>query len=125
MTKHFILLVFILSFASCNQSKYAQGERVYTKLCSNCHMPDGSGLNKLIPSLTNSLSKLSIGDQICIIKKGNNADSLGMAMNVMPSFDKIRPAELTNLINYLNHNWNSDFKEQNLINTKSYFDNCR
>ncbi len=88
-------------------------------------MPDGSGLKNLIPSLKNSIPTYSIAEQVCIIKNGVNADSLGLAMKVMPSFDDIKPVELTNLINYLNSTWNNSFEESNLQGIILVFANCK
>lgn len=115
-------IVIATSMSSCGSNPYVQGERVYTKYCSNCHMEDGSGLNKLIPSLSTRIPKSSIIDQVCIIQNGFNADSLGSAMNVMPAFDRLRDVELTNLINYINYNWNDSFEEhtvQEVLTSKS------
>ena len=121
-----ILLVgYMISTEGCRQVQYSQGEKLYLNLCSSCHMEDGSGLGKLIPNLNTSISKsMPIMDQICKIKNGFRADSLGEVMRVMPSFSKIKTADLTNLVNYINHRWNPKFKEISMNQVSSIFDKC-
>ena len=77
-------------------------------------MEDGSGLKKVIPSLHQRIPSISIGQQICLLENGINADSLGQAMNVMPKFSNISDVNMVNLINFMNKEWNTDFNEINM-----------
>ncbi len=108
----FCILIFNLS---CNQVKYSQGERIYTAKCSNCHMPEGDGLKKLIPSLAKSAYITGRKEAIVsIIHKGFHSDSLGITEKYMPSNKKMKDVELTNLLNYLQEKFNSGKYEYKL-----------
>lgn len=98
-----LLLLFCLSM-SCERQPYVQGERIYTAVCSSCHMDSGEGLGELYPNITNSeyLSSKS-NDLPCLIRNGRISKTLETV--VMPGLQNITPAEMTNLINYLNHRW--------------------
>ena len=110
---------------SCDTNPYQQGKRLYIAQCSNCHMPDGSGLKGNIPALSASLKSVEINDQVCYILNGINADSLGVAMNVMPKFEKLTPVELTNIINYINQEWNTPFQEISMAKVSTLSEACK
>ena len=87
---------------SCGEGNFTQGKRIYTALCANCHQEDGSGLARLIPSLSTSKMLMQPDNEIiCRIYLGVNADSLGTKEKYMPSFKKLTNVELTNLLNFL------------------------
>ena len=88
-------------------------------------MPDGSGLKGNIPALSASLKSVEINDQVCYILNGINADSLGVAMNVMPKFEKLTPVELTNIINYINQEWNTPFQEISMAKVSTLSEACK
>ena len=81
-------------------------------------MEDGSGLKKVIPSLHQRIPSITIGQQICLLEQGINADSLGEAMNVMPKFSNISDVNMVNLINFINKEWNTNFNEINMAQLK-------
>ena len=87
-------------------------------------MMDGTGLSNMIPSLEDQLKKTSIKHQVCIIRNGFKADSLGKAMNVMPAHAHLQDVELTNLINYINHRWNNNFNETSILEIIDAQKNC-
>lgn len=126
----FILYLFILSIftlISCSESPYMQGKRLYTANCQNCHMEDGSGLAKLVPSLQES-AMLGSAMMSCIIKNGlqdtirNNNTFL---VREMPAFGKLSATEVTNIVNYINHSWHKDFKETHITEVEAALKSCQ
>jgi mono/diheme cytochrome c family protein len=108
----------LMAFSSCDDT-YSQGERIYTALCANCHMDDGSGLNQLIPPLKGSLyltgQKQGL---VCVIRQGFRADSLGLTLKYMPAHPKMTDVEMTNLVNYLSRSFGNEkyFKLEEIKN---------
>lgn len=94
----------MLCCLSCDRQPYVQGERIYTAVCSSCHMDSGKGLGKIYPDITQSeyLSNLS-SELPCLIRQGRTSKTLETV--VMPGLKSVTAAEMTNLINYLNHRW--------------------
>lgn len=86
---------------------YPQGERVYDIYCINCHMPDGSGLGALIPSLNSQrFYDLSLEEIACKIKYGNKEiEDFYASFNPMPQFTNLSETDISNLINYMNSQW--------------------
>ncbi len=123
----FAFLIPIVVLISCNESPYMQGKRLYTANCQNCHMEDGSGLGKLVPSLKESaiLGSLMMS---CIIRNGvqdtikNNTTFL---VKEMPAFGKLSVTEVTNILNYINHSWHQDFKEMNITDVENALNSCK
>ncbi len=121
-----ITFIVIVSMTNCYETPYVQGERLYTKHCQNCHMEDGSGLESLIKPL-NTSKYLNSNDLVCVIRLGildtirNESDFLPKEM---PAFKKINAVEMTNLVNYINYKWHSDFKESTLPEIDSTLKQC-
>ncbi len=93
---------------ACSDIKYTQGERIYQAQCANCHMEDGSGLKGHIPTLAKS--DYVIGEKsriVALILNGKNADQLGNTDRYMPANKKMKPAEMANLLNYIQEKFNS------------------
>jgi mono/diheme cytochrome c family protein len=84
----------------CQENPYSQGQVIYNYYCGNCHMEDGSGLGKLIPSLDSSRLTLSDPQKlVCLILKGLPVNpETGQSM---PANTALNEVELTNLINFL------------------------
>ena len=112
---------------SCNDSPYMQGKRLYNANCSNCHMEDGSGLSTLIPSLQKSpfLGKPEVA---CILRNGIRdtifKDS-AFLLREMPAFKKFSATEITNIINFVNHTWNPNFKETTITDIENVLKSCQ
>ncbi len=120
-----LLLLCLGALSACNQSTFTQGERIFTAKCANCHMEDGKGLQKLIPALTTSnLIKLDTKKTVCLIINGINPDSLGSKEKYMPSNNKMKDVELTNLINYLQEKFNEQKQEYNIAQIKKWRLEC-
>lgn len=120
-------IILILSFSGCSESPYMQGKRLYAANCQNCHMEDGTGLASLIPPLTSS-TKLGNAAIACILKNGIRdtirQDSTFLVRE-MPAFSKFSATEVTNIINYINHQWHKPFKEQTILDVESALKDCK
>lgn len=98
-----VLIVALFTFG-CRQNPYNQGEVIYNYACGNCHMPDGSGLAKLIPPLDSSRLTLSDPQKlVCLIRHGLTANN--ETGQEMPANTTLNEVELTNLINYLGYEY--------------------
>ena len=92
---------------ACNDNPYRQGQQLYIIHCENCHMADGSGLSKLIPSLDASNLTLSDpGKLVCLIRKGLPFNEL--TRQQMPANTVLNDVEMTNLINFLGSKYSSN-----------------
>lgn len=128
LKNHFLIIVFISGYflTSCNESPYMQGKYLYDNLCQNCHMPDGSGLKQIIPSLEES-SLLGSPNMVCVIKNGIQDTIMrnnGQLIREMPSFSKLSVTEVTNIINYINHRWDEDFSETTILEVQEALSQC-
>ena len=103
-----ILLISLWSMATgCRENPYRQGQVLYTIHCENCHMVDGSGLAKLIPSLDASKLTLSNpGKLVCLIRKGLPVNK--QTGQKMPANTFLNDVEMTNLINFLGSKYSSN-----------------
>jgi len=119
MNKYFgiLALYFISIFGyGCYDSPYMQGKRLYEARCQNCHMEDGSGLGKLIPALQNS-RLLGTSGMACLIIRGKKDSTLQNNQYVvreMPGFPDFSATEVANLVNYINHKFQPDFRERTI-----------
>ncbi|MEE9374204.1 MAG: cytochrome c [Saprospiraceae bacterium] len=106
-TKHlYIILIYILFIImSCKSETYSRGKMVYTNLCENCHMADGTGLPPLYPSLVNSVYvDYNLSMLTCLIQNGKQSNIISNI--AMPAHD-LSDIDMANLINYLNDKWGS------------------
>lgn len=121
-----LFLTMALSVASCGDTTYMQGKRLYEVNCQNCHMEDGSGLGGLIPALSSSV-QLGTANFSCIIKHGLNdtifQDSTYL-LKQMPAFKKFSATEITNIVNYVNHTWATNFKESTILDVEKVLESC-
>ncbi len=73
-------------------------------------MSDGSGLAPLYPNLAGSNIVSQGGANLaCIIINGQNSSRI--ATIEMPGNSDLTPAELSNLLNYINHKWGNQKTE--------------
>jgi len=110
----FIPLVFAaILIVACDSNPYKQGHAIYDYYCASCHMEDGSGLEGLIPPLAQADWVAENQDQLaCIIRYGMEGAIVvnGKTYNQpMAGIPELRPAEITNVINYINHAWGNDY----------------
>ncbi len=101
---------------------------LYKTQCSNCHMPEGQGLQSLIPPLAgfnyfaDERAKIA-----CIITNGLN-DTIKYNDRVftepMEAIPNLTDAEITNIINYINHAWGNDFGYVKINEVKEALKQC-
>lgn len=121
-------LLIMIGLNSCEQETYAQGKRLYTAHCENCHMDDGTGLAKLIPPLAQSDYLRDQQSSIaCIIKNGQNGPIIvnGRTYNQEMPGAKYTEVQVTNIINYINNAWGNDFGVVNLEAIETSLGVCR
>ena len=104
-----IISLSCITFISCNNQKFRQGEFLYEKHCESCHQAGGEGLAKLYPPLKDSDYWTKNMNQIpCIIRNGIkdtivvNGVQYSTQMAGIPSLTEY---EISNIINYINYTW--------------------
>jgi cytochrome c551 len=118
------VLVVVAFLQSCQKETYSQGEMLYRIHCENCHMEDGSGLGRLIPTLDSSKLTLSDpGKLICLIRNGKPANPL--TGQKMPANAKINEVELTNLVNFLGSRYASNPQTVQVPEVKKMLSGCQ
>lgn len=81
-------------------------------------MTDGSGLAGNIPSLTESEVAANNANLVCVILKGIKAEPLEMPAQ------ELEAIPLTNLVNYINHQFKEKTAEVRLDSIKTWIKNC-
>ena len=83
----------------------AEGRRLYSIYCSNCHQSDGSGLKRLYPSLRGSdFLKTRAEATICGIRfgmEGNTAEDGVRYPQVMPANPSLSDLEIAELATFV------------------------
>ncbi len=118
-------LALILLFQSCGSEPYAQGRYIYEVRCSNCHLEDGRGLGKEIPSLHKSKAAPSYWS--CIIRYGqtNTIEQNGVKyIRNMPANEDLTAADITNLVNYIQSEWVEESQFVALDSVNRWLENC-
>jgi len=108
-----ILATCLLFLLSCEETKYAQGKKLYTIACESCHMEDGQGLQGIIPPLAQAdYLREHQEDLVSIITKGI-ADTIMvngiLYAQPMEGISTLTPVQTTNIINYINTAWGNDY----------------
>lgn len=103
----FFLLIFL--FSACAPNPHREGERLYKKICANCHLDDGQGLAGLIPPLAQSDYLANHRQQLpCIIRRGL-ADTIRVNGRTyaeqMAGNPELSAIQITNIINYMHEAW--------------------
>jgi hypothetical protein len=90
-------------------------------------MEDGSGLSKLIPNIATSPRLSDTRYIACLLLQGK-ADTIRqgseMLINEMPSYSQLSATEVTNIINFIQHKWDPNFKENNIIDVTAILEEC-
>ncbi|MCG8309465.1 MAG: cytochrome c [Cytophagales bacterium] len=83
----------------------AEGKRLYTLHCANCHQPDGRGLARLYPPLKGSDYLLpNVADVICGMRYGQKGEITvnGIVFNQeMPGIPGITDLEIAEIATYV------------------------
>jgi len=124
----FILGMMLPVFITCQENPYQQGYYLYQNYCANCHMDDGTGLGRNIPTIVEAdYIATNRGQLPCIIRHGL-AETIVVNdtnyMQEMPGFPKLTEAEIANIINYMLHEWNSEVEELNMKEVKDGLEEC-
>ncbi|MBF9255041.1 cytochrome c [Pontibacter sp. 172403-2] len=118
----------LITLTQCFTDKQNEGERVYAANCASCHMDDGSGLRGVIPPLANSDYLASHRKQLpCLVRQGLNGEITvnGIHYNrPMPASEKLRPDEITNLLNYIQTNFGNQNERYTMQEVKKYLQYC-
>lgn len=100
-----------LLLAGCFTERGQEGELLYGRHCSSCHLENGEGLRGVIPPLVNSdYSEKNRDILACLIRQGIKGPITvnGKTYNqAMPGNQKLTEADLTNIINYLSKEFKS------------------
>ncbi len=124
----YVFFLLILVMVSCKSNPFEQGEALYIRHCSDCHMQDGTGLRGLIPPLANAdhLENYNL-NTICYILNGlkDTITVNGKEYNEeMLPIKGLEAAELTNIMNYINQSWGNDFGFVNYMEVEKRMKSC-
>jgi len=96
----------MLILGSCSIDPYPHGKRIYNDQCASCHMTDGSGLGKEIPSLQRKIS--NPGLWACYIRNGIVKERVQQGVTYtarMPAHPQLNASEIANVINFIQSRW--------------------
>lgn len=117
MKSKYCLLLSSLLFVGCGQSQqknkftnyYRQGEQLYSKHCSNCHQPNGTGLGRVYPPLYKSdYMKTNFESVICLMRNGIDGKLVvnGKEYNqAMPGIPTLTDLEIAQIATYIYNTW--------------------
>jgi mono/diheme cytochrome c family protein len=113
----------------CQITPYQEGERIYKKFCSDCHMDAGDGLNALMPPLAGSDYLAANRDRLpCMIVEGLY-DTIRVNGRVygekMPSMTTLSDIQITNVLNYINNNFGNHNGTYRLDEVRAMLEKCK
>ncbi|MGI4872932.1 MAG: c-type cytochrome [Janthinobacterium lividum] len=104
-----------LLLPGCFTNKGHQGERLYGQHCASCHGAQGEGIGQLVPPLAGSDYLAGHRAQLaCIVRqglqgpitvKGVGYNQLMLGVQDTATHRHLSPAQITNLLNYLERAW--------------------
>lgn len=102
-----LFVILLLSFWYSCSHPYQQGKRVYQNYCQNCHGENGEGFRSLYPDIRSSALWETPEQLACLIRYGSNKLNLTQEGEIpMPPVEGLNEVAITNVINYLLHEWN-------------------
>jgi mono/diheme cytochrome c family protein len=131
MIKLIRLICICLALTSCNSDKkktasYAvnqesfnleksikRGEQIYTDMCITCHLPNGKGVPKAFPPLTDSdYLRNKQTESIKAVKNGMSGKIVvnGITYNSVMSPLGLSDEEVADVMNYINNSWGNKIK---------------
>ena len=120
---YFFFSIVLCSYG-CHSNPYRQGHELYKIHCESCHMADGSGLAKLIPSLDSSgLFRSTPECLICLIRHGIEKNEL--TGQQMPGNEILNEVEMANLVNYLRQEYAGETKAVTTEEVKTCLASCK
>lgn len=122
-------LLLLLALPGCFSNNRHQGEKLYAKNCASCHGDQGQGIGRLIPPLAGSDYLTDHRTELpCLLRNGQNevivVNGVGYH-NVMPSNKGLSPAQLTNLLNYIESHWGNEAAPRTIREVQAQLDKCR
>lgn len=128
-TTFFFVLTTLLFLAACQEPPYREGGRLYKANCANCHMDDGVGLGALIPPIAGADYLNTHRERLpCILKYGLK-DSIQVNGQVygeeMPGVVNLSAIQITNILNFINHNWGNDNPPYRLDEVERLLQTCK
>lgn len=116
MNNHLKAILFLAVFSSCSgnseQIKFNRyrvaGERLYEKVCANCHQPNGEGLRGLYPPLSNSdFLRNNFTESVCIIRNGAHKPLVinGTTYNMEMPPSGLSHLEIAEVVTYIYNAW--------------------
>lgn len=129
----FASAVFIQSCQSEQQLTYARyytvGKALYEQHCQNCHAADGSGLEALIPPLTDTAYlRSNKKDLVCIIRYGLEGEITvnGKTYDTpMPAEDHLAPIEIAQVITYITNSFGNSQGLYDVNDAEKDLEECR
>ena len=124
-----LLAVVATLLPGCFSNNRHQGEKLYALNCAGCHGDQGQGLARLIPPLAGS-DYLSAhrAELPCLLRNGQNeaivVNGVGYH-NIMPGNKVMSPAQLTNLLNFVESHWGNKATPRTISEVQQQLDGCR
>ena len=118
----------LLLLPGCFTDKQNQGAKLYAANCAGCHGDQGQGLARLIPPLAESDYLVDHRAELaCLLRNGQNevivVNGIGYH-NIMPSNKGLSPAQLTNLLNYIESHWGNEAAPRTISEVQADIDKC-
>ncbi|WP_426060062.1 c-type cytochrome [Hymenobacter sp. B1770] len=113
----------------CFSSNKNQGERLYVQHCSGCHGDQGQGLARLIPPLAGADYLADHRAELpCLLRNGQNevivVNGVGYH-HIMPGNKALSPAQLTNLLNYIESHWGNESVPRTIREVQQQLEACK
>ena len=129
MNIRFFLSLCLMGFLIGCSQPFAQGKRLYEFHCENCHQPEGDGLVKIMPPIANSdYYDANFDNLSCIIRYGLRDTILvnGTIYNgIMEGNSRLNEVEITNIINYMEYEFNDSKRRISVQEVESQLTNCK
>ncbi|PSR52564.1 cytochrome c class I [Adhaeribacter arboris] len=118
----------IFSVFRCSPTITDSGKQLYEQHCETCHMPDGSGLRRLIPPIAHSDYLVKHRQQLpCLLKHGMEETITVNGQNYrqkMPGAENLTPDQVTNLLNFVQTNFGNKNERFTIPEVAAMLDSC-
>lgn len=125
---HRALLLTALALSGCFSNNRHQGEKLYAQQCAGCHGEQGQGLARLVPPLAGADYLADHRAELpCLLRYGQRQGIVVNGVgyhNVMPGNKRLTPAQLTNLLNYLESHWGNEAAPRTISEVQQQLDAC-
>ena len=134
-TYHLYMIAVVIALTACGTDSstklnqyYVQGEKLYSKHCSNCHQSDGSGLGRLYPPLNRSdYMDRNFEDVLCLIRFGKSGELIvnGEQFNQpMPGISTLSDLEIAEIATYIYNSWTHERGIVEVKEANNVLSNC-